>query len=294
MLVGAVHAGLVRIEFRHKIQREPTLNDTYIVTAYSVIEDLLKAYGCQDDQRASVSAAEILTVAVVAAKYFHNHHERALCILIQLGDIPRLSVSRFNRRLHALSDWLYGLVTLLGELFSQREVFIIDSMPLPVCKRVRARRCKKVRGRAYCGYCAAKREKFFGWRLHLICTADGLPVAFDLLPASEHDLTPIHELTATLPTGATLFGDKGYVSAPDAQTILEATGVRVVSIRRANMQPNRWADDFDLRLYRKRIETVYAQLEKMGLQSLYARTNLGFDLKTWASLLALAFTNLID
>jgi hypothetical protein len=59
------------------------------------------------------------------------------------------------------------------------------------------------------------------------------------------------------------------------------------------MAPNSWADDFDLALYRKRIETVYSQLESMGLQRLHARTNLGFDLKTWASLLALAFTNFI-
>ena len=270
------------------------MNDIYIVTAYSVIDDLLKAHGYADDVRATISAAEILTVAVVAAKYFQNHHERALCVLTKLGDIPTLSVSRFNRRLHALSDWLYGIVTLLGELFASGEVFIIDSMPLPVCKRVRARRCKKVRGKAYCGYCAAKREKFFGWRLHLICTAEGIPVSFDLLPASEHDLTPIHELTVNLPDGATVFGDKGYISADDAQTILEECGVRLVSVRRKNMQPNSWADDFDLRFYRKRIETVYSQMEKMGIQSLHARTNLGLDLKAWASLLALAFTNIID
>lgn len=269
------------------------MNDTYIVTVYSVIADLLKAYNYQDDPRARVSAAEVLTVAVVAAKYFHNHHERALCILVRLGDIPPLSVSRFNRRLHALRDWLYGIVTLLGELFANGAVFIIDSMPLPVCKRARARRCKKVRGAAFCGYCAAKKEKFFGWRLHLICTPDGLPVAFDLLPASEHDLTPIHELTVGLPAGATVFGDKGYISADDARTIFEHTGVRLVSIRRHNMSPNSWADEFDLRLYRKRIETVYSQLEAMGMQRLHTRTHSGFDLKAWASLLALAFSNLI-
>lgn len=270
------------------------MNDTYIVTVYSVIDDLLKAYGYVDDVRATISAAEILTVAVVAARYFQNHHERALCILIKLGDIPPLSVSRFNRRLHALSDWLYGIVTTLGELFAASEVFIIDSMPMPVCKRVRARRCKKVRGKAYCGYCAAKREKFFGWRLHLICTAAGVPVTFDLLPASEHDLTPIHELTVNLPDAAAVFGDKGYISTLDAQTIFEACGVRLVSVRRKNMLPNSWADDFDLRLYRNRIETVYSQMQKMGIQSLHARTNLGFDLKAWASLLALAFANIID
>jgi hypothetical protein len=189
---------------------------------------------------------------------------------------------------------LYGIVTVLGEIFATGEVFIIDSMPLPVCKRVRARRCKKVHGKAYCGYCAAKREKFFGWRLHLICTPDGVPVSFEMLPASEHDLTPIHELTVSLPAGAAVFGDKGYISADDAQSMLAATGVRLVSIRRKNMPANTWADDFDLRLYRKRIETVYSQLEAMGLQRLHARTNPGIDLKAWASLLALAFTNIID
>lgn len=270
------------------------MNDTYIVTAFSVIDDILQAYGHEDDVRATVSGAEILIVAVVAAKYFQNHHERALCILIKLGDIPPLSVSRFNRRLHALKAWLYGIVTLLGELFANGEVFIIDSMPLPVCKRVRARRCKKVRGKPYCGYCAAKREKFFGWRLHLICTAEGIPVSFDLLPAAEHDLTPIHELTFGLPSGASVFGDKAYISADDAQTIFEEMGVRLVSVKRKNMTPNRWVDDFDLRQYRKRIETVYSQMEAMGIQRLHARTNHGFDLKAWASLLALAFTNIID
>jgi len=39
------------------------MNDTYIVTAYSVIEDLLTAHGYQDDVRSTVSAAEVLIVA---------------------------------------------------------------------------------------------------------------------------------------------------------------------------------------------------------------------------------------
>ena len=91
----------------------------------------------------------------------------------------------------------------------------------------------------------------------------------------------------------TVFGDKGYVSDPDAQTILTATGVRFVAVRRRNMVRNSWADEFDLRRYRKRIETVYSQMEAMGIQHLHARTNHGFDLKAYATLLALAFTNLI-
>src|SRR5690606_37883249 len=119
------------------------MNDHYIVTVFVVLDDVLKAHGYAEDCRSQSSAAEILTVAVVAAKYFQNHHERALCLLGALGYVRRLSVSRFNRRLHALRDWLYGVVTLLGEVFAQGEVFLIDSMPLPVCKRARARRCRK-------------------------------------------------------------------------------------------------------------------------------------------------------
>lgn len=269
------------------------MNDSYIVTTFVVIDDVLKASGFQEDCRTQSGAAEVLTVAVVAARYLNNHHERALGLLRQLGYIKGLSVSRFNRRLHTLSDWLYGMVTLLGEVLAQGEVFIIDSMPLPVCKRARARRCRKVRGKAFCGYCAAKREKFFGWRLHLVCSLDGIPVAFEMLPASAHDLTPLHELAFALPSGATLFGDKGYLSQPDALTLLHQTGVRLVTPQRSNMSPNSWADDYDLSLYRKRIETVNSQLEAMGIQRLHARTNRGFDLKTWASLLALTLSYLV-
>jgi hypothetical protein len=46
------------------------MNDTYIVTAYVVIDDVLKYYGVEDDSRTSISAGEILRVGVVAAKYF--------------------------------------------------------------------------------------------------------------------------------------------------------------------------------------------------------------------------------
>ncbi len=82
------------------------MNATYIVTSYVVIDDVLELIGHTDDARARVSSAEIVTVAIVAAKYFQNHHERALCLLQQTGYLPKLSVSRFNRRLHVLQDIL--------------------------------------------------------------------------------------------------------------------------------------------------------------------------------------------
>ncbi len=99
-------------------------------------------------------------------------------------------------------------------------------------------------------------------------------------------------MTFALPAGACVFGDKGYNSAPDEATIFDETGVRVIPIRRKNMAQHEWADEFDLKQYRKGIETVNSQLEKMGTQHLHARTNIGFEVKVHASLFALTCSNI--
>ena len=115
------------------------------------------------------------------------------------------------------------------------------------------------------------------WRSHLICTTAGVPVASDWLPGGLPGalwaVTPIHELTYALPEGANVYGDKAYNAADDEASILDDAGLRLVPIRKANMRPNRWADKLALRAWRKRIETLYSQLEPMGLQQLHARTN---------------------
>ncbi|HEX3054307.1 MAG TPA: hypothetical protein VHP83_26865, partial [Aggregatilineaceae bacterium] len=94
------------------------MNDTYLVTVYVVIDDLLKAMNYEDDCRSQVSAAQVLTVAVIAAKSFQNHHEQALSVLGRLGYVPRFSVSRFNRRLHALAEILSYVLVLVSEVLT--------------------------------------------------------------------------------------------------------------------------------------------------------------------------------
>lgn len=266
------------------------MNDTIIVTSFVIIDDVMKSYGHTDHVLAQASDAEVLTVAVVAALYFHNHHERAVVMMNRLGYLSgRLSVSRFNRRLHQLSDWLNGLGEIIGQLLRGGQLYLIDSLPVPVCKWVRGRACGKVRGRLFYGKCGAKGENFFGWRLHLVFTPDGFPVAFDLLPARCHDLTPIYQLLTDLPNGARVLGDKGYNSKADQACLLAEWGIHLIARRRSNMHPLPWPDDFDLRRYRLRIESFNSQLVNMGIQRLHARTRAGFDLKIQASLLALTF-----
>jgi len=88
-----------------------------------------------------------------------------------------------------------------------------------------------------------------------------------------------------------VLGDKGYNSAADEASILADTGVRLISIRKDNMEQHTWLDREALRLYRHGIETVNSQLEKVGIERIYARTNPGFEIKVFSVLLALCFSH---
>lgn len=269
------------------------MNEDMIVTSFVVIDEIMAKFAHSSHPLAQVPDTEIILVGIVAARYFQNHQERTLQVMGRMGYLSgRISISRFNRRLHQLAEWLPRLLDILADLFASGELFIVDSLPLPVCKRVRAMRCKKVRGKAYCGYCASKKWHYFGWKLHLVCSESGFPVAFEMLPAAYHDLTPIHEITCHLPAASCVLGDKAYNSASDEQSIFEDIAVELVPRRRDNMARNRLHHACYLRYHRQTIETVYSQLEKMGIQRLHARTHSGFEIKVHASLLALACSKL--
>ena len=267
------------------------MNDNYIVTTFVVIDDLLQWMKHEDDSRSQVCASEIILIAIIAAKYFHNHHERAVSILVRMGYVRRISVSRFNRRLHNAQSQMLHISELLAQVLQEGQVYIIDTMPLPACKRVRAQRCRKVQGKAYYGYCASKNEYYFGWQLHLLCDAQGVPIAFDILPARWDELVPVQYLLADLPPGSQVVADKGYISYKDELFAYVFANVRFIPQYRKNMRGNSAEDAALIRQHRSMIETVNSQLEKMGLQHLHARTTSGILLKTLASLIALAFTN---
>lgn len=54
------------------------MNDEIIITSYVIIDDLLRSLNHRSHLLAKVSDAEVLTVAVIDAKYFNNNHERSL------------------------------------------------------------------------------------------------------------------------------------------------------------------------------------------------------------------------
>jgi len=113
----------------------------WIITAFVLIDTVLEKLDHRSHSLAHVPDSEVLTIAVVAAKYFQNHHERALCILREMHYLSgSLDLTRFNRRLHKLAEWLAFIATTLGEVLLHGEVFVIDSIPRRDDARVAAKK----------------------------------------------------------------------------------------------------------------------------------------------------------
>ena len=118
------------------------MDDALIGAIYVMIDDTMKTLGQRSHCLASLSDAEVLTIAVLAARYYGNHHARAVDQLTGGAYFPRaISPSRFNRRLHALSAWLELFLDVLGDLVVRAQAavcdVVLDSVPRPVCRRRR-------------------------------------------------------------------------------------------------------------------------------------------------------------
>lgn len=268
------------------------MDATWIITTFVLIDTAMTNLDHQTDIRAGVPDSEVVTVALVAAKYFANNHRIALSVMHQLHYLSgSISHSRFNRRLHVLGDWMTYFPELLSDMLSTSTLYLIDSMPIPVCRRARAKRCTKVAGVQYHGKCYAKNEPYFGWKLHFVCATSGIPTRFLLRPARAHDTTAVDDFACTLPFGAVMRGDCGYVGEPLCHQLDARYGITMIAAHRTNMQPNTPAEQRLLRMHRRRIETCNSQLEKMGVARIHARLATGVVLKIAASLCALSVSN---
>ena len=271
------------------------MNALFIIGTYLQIDDTLKLMGFQDHHHARVSTAEILTVAVVAAKYFQNHHERALQVMILTHYLPRLSPSRFNRRLHNAWELLDDILDYWGQQRVKRPFFAVDTMPLPVCHKTRAEQCRKIpQVKGYIGKCVAKNEWFCGWRLHWLCDGQGFPVAFDIVPAVWHELNTVQSLMGGLASGSRVYGDGAYISREHYAMALSCDIQLISQKHRGMTRQNHRVQLRLLRKYRNVIESAHSVLEKMGVQRLHAVTQAGFGLKVYASMMVLALNCLLD
>ncbi|MCG8348598.1 MAG: hypothetical protein MI924_12575 [Chloroflexales bacterium] len=151
----------------------------WMIPVFVLIDTLRERVGHQSEVRAQAPDSEVILIAIAAATYVQHHHEWAVCILRESRyRSGRIAGTRFKRRRHKLADGREVIARPRGAILCTGAIFVIASRPGPVWRHGRARRGTKVRARASCGYCAAKKEQFFGWRMHLIGTPHGIPVSF--------------------------------------------------------------------------------------------------------------------
>lgn len=251
---------------------------------YCFIDDLLKSLEHHEDSRTEVSDAEVITIALVAMLYFGGNFERARLILHELGLVTRLlSRSRLNRRIHRLSD-LIGLVfhrfgSVIKDL-NWESRYLLDSFPVAVCDNIRIKRCRIVTGENYRGYLASKRRYFYGVRVQVMTTADGIPVEFCVLPGKVADIDGLAHLALELPPLAHLIADSAYTNYEWEDYLLDEENINFLVQRKSNtrraIEPR--LEDYK-KLFRKRIETAFGELMKMFPKKIHVTSFKGFILK---------------
>jgi hypothetical protein len=186
-----------------------------IIAIHAIVDDLLKAIGHLEDSRVQMSDAEVITSVLVAAKFFGGNIEQACKYLLEDNLIPQmLSKSRFSRRWHRLFLILLDLFDYLGQILkslNSSSEYLLDSFPVAVCDNIRIPSAKLVRQREYRGYMASKKRYFYGIRVQLLSTADGIPVEFVFLPGGANDTRGLKTLPFNLPPQSIVYCDSGLV-----------------------------------------------------------------------------------
>jgi len=136
----------------------------------------------------------------------------------------------------------------------------VDGCPLPVCVLTRASPCRVFPEVADFGYCAAKKQYYYGLHGHLLITVDGVITGCTVTPASGDEREALWEWTEGV--RGLVIGDKGYLSA-FLQTERATVGIDLQTPLRANRTDPRppWVVR-PLTRTRRRVETVIGQLSE--------------------------------
>jgi len=213
--------------------------------------------------------SEVLTL-MLAADFFEFTSERRYLSFIRANylslfpDLP--DQSQFNRRSRSLSLLLEELrkewAKALGILWENH--FIIDTTPVIAVGYRRDKSHSDFLGSADYGYCAARRMKYFGYKLVMLTTVGGIPCTFELVPANTDERDAADEILGILPYGSNVWSDKGFIGE-DWQFKWQKQGVRIWTAKRKN-QHDQNPVPFDrlLNSVRERIEGVFDLLKEGG------------------------------
>ena len=210
----------------------------------------------------------------------------------------KIERSVYNRRKRRLANSINDLRMKIAKSFNEFEkFFIIDSMPVEVCKLSRSSTSKICKDVDYCypnrGFCASQQMHFYGYKLHAVCSVNGVFQSIDLSPASVHDIHYLKDIKEQL-SDCTLLGDKGYLSAEIQIDLFNYANIELETPKRMNQK------DYKPQFYlfkkqRKRIETLFSQLcDQFMVRRNYAKTFEGFKTRLLSKITALTVVQFIN
>jgi len=272
---------------------------------FVIVDDWYKTYGVhflkgKPGAKPEFTDSEVITL-VLAMDFIPFPSETQFVGFIRANYLflfPKLlDQSQFNRR----ARWLRLLVEELRRhwliqlgVFSQTH-FLLDTKPVPVMGYKRSKKHSDFAGSANYGVCASRNMKYFGYKLVTISTFDGLPVAYDLVPANTDERDAAETVLAYL-RGSHILGDKGFIGADWQAEIYDQTGNRIWTVKRANQHLQN-SKDFDrwLNSVRERIEGVFHEIQNTGrnIERLLTKTVLGLCTRVIAKMASHALKHIL-
>ncbi|MBY0067723.1 IS982 family transposase, partial [Empedobacter falsenii] len=134
---------------------------------------------------------------------------------------------------------------------------------------------------------------FYGYKLHAICSLNGVFQSIDISPASVHDIHFLKDIKSQL-SDCVLLGDKGYLSQTIQIDLFNEANIRLETPKRSNQKEYK-PQFYPFKKYRKRIETLFSQLcDQFMIRRNYAKTFEGFKTRILAKITALTVVQYIN
>jgi hypothetical protein len=268
-----------------------------IILIYCVCHDLLLHLGIHDDQQCKMTTAEIMTFALSAAIFFEGNFAKTRRFFIDHTYFTKLlSHSKLNRRIHEIDVELWE--TILQILSCAMDIqecpeYVIDSFPVPVCHPCRSKVAKLYNGKEYLGYCASKKMHYFGLKVHVLISINGIPLEFLFTPASFPDGKSFQRFSLNIPQGSKIYGDKAYNNALFEEQLENDADIILMPQRKVNMiKQHSERMKHIVKYNRKRVETVFSKITKLFPRSISARSSRGFELRVFLFIFGYVFQQL--
>ena len=252
------------------------------------------------NQNRKPKLSDIELVAIdLTAQYMSIDSEHQLFRMLKTINFKNL-IDRtvYNRRKRGLVNYIEQISVTLSERFNEFEdYFIIDSMPLEACKLSRSSRSKICKESFHSspdkGFCASQRMYFYGYKLHGVCSVQGVFKSIDISKASVHDIHYLKNLKSQL-SDCVLIGDKGYLNQEQQLDLFTHANIKLEVPMRKN-QNNYKKQPYIFRKTRKRIETLFSQLcDQFMIRRNYAKTFQGFKTRILSKITALTIIQYIN